>query len=171
MRIGVPKEVYAGEERVATTPDVATQLMKLGFDVSVESGAGKGSNFSDSAYSEVGCEVIDSTCELWSKSDIVLKVRAPEGDEPSRLRSNQTLISFLWPAQNPELLKQLTETGGTVMAMDSVPRISRAQKVDALSSMANIAGYRAVIEAAQHFGRFFTGQITAAGKVDRKSVV
>ena len=165
MRIGVPKEVYAGEERVATTPDVATQLMKLGFDVSVESGAGKGSNFSDSAYSEVGCEVVDSTGELWSKSDIVLKVRAPEGDEPSRLRSNQTLISFLWPAQNPELLKQLTETGGTVMAMDSVPRISRAQKVDALSSMANIAGYRAVIEAAQHFGRFFTGQITAAGKV------
>ena len=151
MRIGVPKEIYAGEKRVATTPDVATQLMKLGFDVSVESGAGEGSNFSDGAYSDVGCDIVDSVSELWSKSDIVLKVRAPEGGEASQLRSDQTLISFLWPAQNPELLKQLTDTGATVMAMDSVPRISRAQKVDALSSMANIAGYRAVIEAAQHF--------------------
>jgi len=109
--------------------------------------------------------------ELWSKSDIVLKVRAPEGGEASQLRSDQTLISFLWPAQNPDLLKQLTDTGATVMAMDSVPRISRAQKVDALSSMANIAGYRAVIEAAQHFGRFFTGQITAAGKVPPAKVL
>ena len=171
MRIGVPKEIFAGEKRVATTPDVATQLMKLGFDVSIESGAGEGSNFSDSAYSDVGCDIVDSTSELWSKSDIVLKVRAPEGDEASQLRSDQTLISFLWPAQNPELLKQLTESGATVMAMDSVPRISRAQKVDALSSMANIAGYRAVIEAAQHFGRFFTGQITAAGKVPPAKVL
>ena len=171
MRIGVPKEIFAGEKRVATTPDVATQLMKLGFDVSIESGAGEGSNFSDSAYSDVGCDIVDSASELWSKSDIVLKVRAPEGDEASQLRSNQTLISFLWPAQNPELLKQLTESGATVMAMDSVPRISRAQKVDALSSMANIAGYRAVVEAAQHFGRFFTGQITAAGKVPPAKVL
>ena len=171
MRIGVPKEIFAGEKRVATTPDVATQLMKLGFDVSIESGAGEGSNFSDSAYSDVGCDIVGSASELWSKSDIVLKVRAPEGDEASQLRSNQTLISFLWPAQNPELLKQLTESGATVMAMDSVPRISRAQKVDALSSMANIAGYRAVIEAAQHFGRFFTGQITAAGKVPPAKVL
>ena len=171
MRIGVPKEIYAGEKRVATTPDVATQLMKLGFDVSVESGAGEESNFSDSAYSDVGCDIVDSASELWSKSDIVLKVRAPEGDEASQLRSDQTLISFLWPAQNPELLKQLTESGATVMAMDSVPRISRAQKVDALSSMANIAGYRAVVEAAQHFGRFFTGQITAAGKVPPAKVL
>ena len=171
MRIGVPKEVYAGEKRVATTPDVATQLMKLGFDVSVESEAGEGSNFSDSAYSDVGCDIVESASELWSKSDIVLKVRAPEGDEASRLRSDQTLISFLWPAQNPDLLKQLADTGATVMAMDSVPRISRAQKVDALSSMANIAGYRAVIEAAQHFGRFFTGQITAAGKVPPAKVL
>src|SRR5210317_81057 len=171
MRIGVPKEIYAGEKRVATTPDVATQLMKLGFDVSVESGAGEGSNFSDSAYSEIGCDIADSAGELWSKADIVLKVRAPEGDEASQLRKDQTLISFLWPAQNPELLKQLTDSGATVMAMDSVPRISRAQKVDALSSMANIAGYRAVIEAAQHFGRFFTGQITAAGKVPPAKVL
>ena len=171
MRIGVPKEIYEGECRVATTPDVVTQLIKLGFDVAVESGAGTKASYSDDAYREAGCEVIDSATELWSKSDIVLKVRAPEGDEAPRLRSNQALISFLWPAQNPELLKQLTDTGGTVMAMDSVPRISRAQKVDALSSMANIAGYRAVVEAAQHFGRFFTGQITAAGKVPPAKVL
>ena len=171
MRIGVPKEIYEGECRVATTPDVVTQLTKLGFDVAVESGAGAKSSFSDAAYREAGCEIIDSASDLWSKSDLVLKVRAPESEEAARLRSDQTLISFLWPAQNPELLKQLTETGGTVMAMDSVPRISRAQKVDALSSMANIAGYRAVVEAAQHFGRFFTGQITAAGKVPPAKVL
>src|SRR5210317_1009364 len=171
MRIGVPKEIYAGEKRVATTPDVATQLMKLGFDVSVESGAGEGSNFSDSAYSEIGCDIADSAGELWSKADIIFKVRAPETVEAVLLDGSKTLISFLWPAQNPELLKQLTESGATVMAMDSVPRISRAQKVDALSSMANIAGYRAVIEAAQHFGRFFTGQITAAGKVPPAKVL
>ena len=171
MRIGVPKEIYEGDCRVATTPDVVTQLIKLGFDVAVESGAGDKSSYSDDAYREAGCDVIDSAGDLWSKSDIVMKVRAPEGDEAARLRANQTLISFLWPAQNPELLKQLTETGGTVMAMDSVPRISRAQKVDALSSMANIAGYRAVVEAAQHFGRFFTGQITAAGKVPPAKVL
>ena len=171
MRIGVPKEIYEGECRVATTPDVVTQLKKLGFDVAVESGAGEKSSYSDDAYRAAGCEVIDTAGDLWSKSDIVLKVRAPDSDEAARLRANQTLISFLWPAQNPELLKQLTETGGTVMAMDSVPRISRAQKVDALSSMANIAGYRAVVEAAQHFGRFFTGQITAAGKVPPAKVL
>jgi NAD(P) transhydrogenase subunit alpha len=171
MRIGVPKEIYDGECRVATTPDVVTQLKKLGFDVAVESGAGDKSSYSDDAYREAGCEVIDSASDLWKKSDIVLKVRAPESEEAARLRSDQTLISFLWPAQNPELLKQLTDTGATVMAMDSVPRISRAQKADALSSMANIAGYRAVVEAAQHFGRFFTGQITAAGKVPPAKVL
>ena len=171
MRIGVPKEIYEGECRVATTPDVVAQLKKLGFDVAVESGAGQKASFSDDAYREAGCEIIDSASDLWSKSDLVLKVRAPDSDEAARLRSDQTLISFLWPAQNPELLKQLTDTGATVMAMDSVPRISRAQKVDALSSMGNIAGYRAVVEAAQHFGRFFTGQITAAGKVPPAKVL
>ena len=171
MRIGLPKEIYDGECRVATTPDVVTQLKKLGFDVAVESGAGEKASFSDDAYREAGCEIIDSASDLWSKSDLVLKVRAPESDEAARLRADQTLISFLWPAQNTELLKQLTDTGATVMAMDSVPRISRAQKVDALSSMGNIAGYRAVVEAAQHFGRFFTGQITAAGKVPPAKVL
>ena len=164
MRIGVPKELFAGEKRVATTPDVAAQLIKMGFDVAVESNAGATASYSDAAYEAAGCSVA-SVDDIWSNSDIVLKVRGPNEEETARLKSGQTLISFLWPAQNPELLKQLTERGVTAMAMDSIPRISRAQKVDALSSMANIAGYRAVVEAAQHFGRFFTGQITAAGKV------
>jgi NAD(P) transhydrogenase subunit alpha len=164
MRIGVPREIYTGEKRVATTPDVASQLIKLGFDVAVESNAGAAANYSDASYESAGCSVV-SIDEVWNDSDIILKVRGPEDDEADRLKAGQTLISFLWPAQNPELLQKLTERGVTAMAMDSVPRISRAQKVDALSSMANIAGYRAVVEAAQHFGRFFTGQITAAGKV------
>jgi len=171
MRIGVPREVYEGERRVATTPDVVAQLLKLGFEVAVESGAGAGSSFSDAAYQEAGCDVISGGADLWSQSDIVMKVRAPDDEEVARLRADQTLISFIWPAQNPELLETLTKSGATVMAMDSVPRISRAQKVDALSSMANIAGYRAVVEAAQHFGRFFTGQITAAGKVPPAKVL
>ena len=164
MRIGVPKELYAGEKRVATTPDVAAQLIKMGFDVAVETNAGAAANYSNASYEAAGCSVV-SVEEIWNDSDIVMKVRGPDDDEASRLKSGQTLISFLWPAQNPELLQKLTDSGVTALAMDSVPRISRAQKMDALSSMANIAGYRAVVEAAQHFGRFFTGQITAAGKV------
>jgi NAD(P) transhydrogenase subunit alpha len=171
MRIGVPKEIHDGERRVATTPDVATQLIKLGFSVAVEKDAGAKASYSDAAYEAVGCETGKSVSDIWNDSDIVLKVRGPEGGETGKLKSSQTLISFLWPAQNPELLKTLTESGATVMAMDSVPRISRAQKMDALSSMANIAGYRAVVEAAQHFGRFFTGQITAAGKVPPAKVM
>jgi len=143
---------------------VASQLIKLGFDVAVESNAGAAANYSDTVYEAAGCSVA-GVDDIWNDSDIILKVRGPEDEEAARLKSGQTLISFLWPAQNPELLQQLTERGVTAMAMDSIPRISRAQKVDALSSMANIAGYRAVVEAAQHFGRFFTGQITAAGKV------
>ncbi len=171
MRIGVPKEVHTGERRVATTPEVAAQLIKLGFDVSVEADAGRAANYSDAAYKEAGCSIVPSGKELWSNSDLILKVRAPEAEEAGRLRAEQTLISFLWPGQNPELLQRLTQSGATVLAMDSVPRISRAQKMDALSSMANIAGYRAVVEAAQHFGRFFTGQITAAGKVPPAKVM
>jgi NAD(P) transhydrogenase subunit alpha len=171
MKIGVPRENFPGEARVATTPEVAAQLMKLGYDVAVESGAGAKANFSDEAYREAGCEVVDQAANLWSQSDIVMKVRAPDDEEAARVRADQTVISFLWPAQNPELLEKLTASGATAMAMDSVPRISRAQKMDALSSMANIAGYRAVIEAAQHFGRFFTGQITAAGKVPPAKVL
>ena len=164
MRIGVPREIHGGEQRVATTPDVATQLIKLGYDVAVESQVGAAANYSDYAYKAAGCEITTAD-NIWSKSQIILKVRAPENGETEKLSAGQTLISFLWPAQNPELVKELTDRGVTAMAMDSVPRISRAQKMDALSSMANIAGYRAIVEAAQHFGRFFTGQITAAGKV------
>jgi len=164
MRIGVPRELYAGEKRVATTPDVASQLIKLGFDVAVESNAGAAANYSDQSYKDAGCS-ITTVDEVWNESDIILKVRGPDKEESMRLKAGQTLISFLWPAQNPELVEQLTQRKVTAMAMDSIPRISRAQKMDALSSMANIAGYRAVVEAAQHFGRFFTGQITAAGKV------
>jgi NAD(P) transhydrogenase subunit alpha len=170
MQIGVPKEIHPGEKRVATTPDVAKELQKLGFTVAVESGAGATASYADEAYRAAGCEVV-SAREIWNGSDIILKVRAPEGNEADGLRANQTLVSFLWPAQNPELLAKLTKSGATVMAMDSVPRISRAQKLDALSSMANIGGYRAVVEAAQHFGRFFTGQITAAGKVPPAKVL
>ena len=170
MKIGVPKEIHAGERRVATTPDVAAQLIKLGFEVAVESAAGAAANYSDNSYKEAGCDIAAAN-DIWSQSDVILKVRAPEGDEAGKLRADQTLISFLWPGQNPELLKQLTDGGVTAMAMDSVPRISRAQKMDALSSMANIAGYRAIVEAAQHFGRFFTGQITAAGKVPPAKVM
>jgi NAD(P) transhydrogenase subunit alpha len=171
MRIGVPREIHAGEQRVATTPDVAAQLIKLGFDVAVEAGAGTAANYSDSSYKDAGCDVVASAQDIWSNSDLILKVRAPEDGEADKLRKDQTLICFLWPAQNPDLLKQLTDSGATAMSMDSVPRISRAQKMDALSSMANIAGYRAVVEAAQHFGRFFTGQITAAGKVPPAKVM
>lgn len=171
MKIGVPREIFPGERRVATTPDVAAQLIKLGFEVAVETNAGAAASYSDAAYKEAGCTIAAGTEEVWAGSDIVLKVRGPNSDEVARLKSGQTLICFLWPAQNPELLNQLAERGVTAIAMDSVPRISRAQKVDALSSMANIAGYRAVVEAAQHFGRFFTGQITAAGKVPPAKVL
>jgi NAD(P) transhydrogenase subunit alpha len=171
MKIGVPRETHPGERRVATTPEVAGQLQKLGYEVVVEKDAGAEASFSDEAYKEAGCSIAGSAADIWSGSDIILKVRPPESDQAEGLKDSQTLISFLYPGQNPELLEQLTKSGGTALAMDSVPRISRAQKMDALSSMANIAGYRAVVEAAQHFGRFFTGQITAAGKVPPAKVM
>ena len=163
--IGVPKETAAGEKRVATVPEIVEKLIKLGFRVAVETGAGDAANFSDDVYRAAGAEIVESAAKLWSASDIVFKVRGPNAEEIGLMREGGTLVSFIWPAQNPELLKQLAAKRATVLAMDSVPRISRAQKLDALSSMANIAGYRAVIEAAHQFGRFFTGQITAAGKV------
>jgi NAD(P) transhydrogenase subunit alpha len=177
MRIGVPKEVHQGEKRVATTPDVIADLKKLGFDISVEAGAGVAASFSDAAYEAAGAKVVTATEELYADADLILKVRAPEihpsanCHEIDLLHSGQVLISFLWPGQNTELLEKLKARGVTALAMDSVPRISRAQKVDALSSMANIAGYRAVVEASQHFGRFFTGQITAAGKIPPAKVM
>ena len=177
MKIGIPKEVHAGEKRVATTPDVTKQLIKLGYEVAIEAGAGSAAHFSDASYVEAGATVVKNAKEIWSESDIILKVRGPElnpdlnTEEVDLLKENQIFIAFLWPAQNPELLKKLADKKVTAMAMDMVPRISRAQKMDALSSMANIAGYRAVVEAAQNFGRFFTGQITAAGKVPPAKVM
>ncbi len=165
LTIGVPKEVAAGEKRVATVPEVIEKLIKLGFSVVVESSAGDSANISDEAYRASGADIAATAADLWGKADIVFKVRGPSPEEVALIRPGTTLVSFIWPAQNPELLQQLAARKATVLAMDSVPRISRAQKLDALSSMANIAGYRAVIEAAHHFGRFFTGQITAAGKV------
>ncbi|MFL6567379.1 MAG: Re/Si-specific NAD(P)(+) transhydrogenase subunit alpha [Burkholderiales bacterium] len=164
MLIGVPRETAAGEKRVATVPEVVEKLVKLGFTVAVESGAGDAANFPDEAYRTAGADITDAA-RVWEGADIVFKVRAPSTAEVARLREGTTLVSFIWPAQNPELMQALAAKKATVLAMDSVPRISRAQKLDALSSMANIAGYRAVIEAAHAFGRFFTGQITAAGKV------
>jgi len=160
--IGVPAETAEGEKRVATVPEVVAKLIQLGFGVIVESGAGAAANFDDESYRAAGAEVVQG---VWPRADIVFKVRAPSEAEIALMREGATLVSFIWPAQNPDLMKALAAKKATVLAMDSVPRISRAQKLDALSSMANIAGYRAVIEAANAFGRFFTGQITAAGKV------
>jgi len=177
LKIGIPKEIHSGEKRVAATPETIGWLQKLGFDVSIEAGAGENAHFPDDLYREEGVDIIDDTKALWAGSDIILKVRAPEVHpslgihETQLLKEGGFLISFIWPAQNPELMKMLAVRKATVIAMDSVPRISRAQKLDALSSMANIAGYRAVIEAANHFGRFFTGQITAAGKVPPAKVM
>ncbi|MEB8677539.1 Re/Si-specific NAD(P)(+) transhydrogenase subunit alpha [Cronobacter malonaticus] len=169
MRIGVPKERVALETRVAATPKTVEQLLKLGFSVAVERDAGKLASFDDEAFIAAGASVVD-TADVW-ESDVILKVNAPQDDEIERLRPGTTLISFIWPAQNPQLLEKLAAKNVTVMAMDSVPRISRAQSLDALSSMANIAGYRAIVEAAHEFGRFFTGQITAAGKVPPAKVM
>ncbi len=166
LLIGVPREVFPNEKRVATVPEVVEKLIKLGFSVAVESGAGDGANFSDETYRVVGAEVVAGAAQLWAKSDIVLKVRGPSPEEVGLMREGQTLISFIWPAQNPELLQLLAARKATVLAIDALPRtLSRAQKMDALTSQAGVAGYRAVIEAANAFGRFFNGQITAAGKV------
>lgn len=169
MRIGIPKERLSNETRVAATPATVTQLIKLGFTVAVENGAGIASSFEDKAYQEAGAEIL-ALQNVW-ESDIILKVNAPLDNEIALLQEGATLVSFIWPAQNATLLEKLTEKNINVMAMDSVPRISRAQSLDALSSMANIAGYRAVVEAAHEFGRFFTGQITAAGKVPPAKVM
>ena len=164
--IGVPRESFPGEKRVATVPEVVEKLIKLGFSVNVESGAGDEANFSDDTYRAAGAQIVQGAANLWSASDIVFKVRAPSAEEVALIREGSTLIGFIWPAQNPELMQQLAAKRVTVLAMDSLPRtLSRAQKMDALTSTAGVSGYRAVIEAANAFGRFFNGQITAAGKV------
>ncbi len=171
MKIGIPKEIHANEMRVAMTPDIASEVMKLGFEVIVESNAGASANFDDSMFESVGAKVAPAGKDVWTESDIILKVRAPEYndqfgfDESDMLTSGMCIIAFLWPAQNPELLEKLAKNQVTALSIDAVPRISRAQKLDALSSMSNIAGYRAVVEAANRYGRFFGGQITAAGSI------
>lgn len=166
MLIGVPAETTAGEKRVATVPDVVEKLVKLGFGVAVQSGAGEAANFSDEAYRAGGAEVVPAAADIWARCDIVFKVRAPTAQELALMHEGTVLIGFIWPAQNPELMQQLAAKKTTVLAIDSLPRqLSRAQKMDALTSMASISGYRAVIEAAHAFGRFFNGQVTAAGKV------
>ncbi len=166
MTIGVPRETFAGEKRVATVPEVVEKLTKLGFAVCVESGAGEAASFSDEAYRAAGASIAPDATSLYAGADLVFKVRAPDATELGLLREGSALISFIWPAQNPELMQQLAGRSLTVLAMDTLPRqLSRAQKMDALTSTASISGYRAVIEAANAFGRFFNGQVTAAGKI------
>ncbi len=166
LQIGVPREVFPGEKRVATVPDVVQKLVKLGFRVAVETGAGDAANFADDAYRAAGADVVPTAAELWARSDIVFKVRPPTPAEVALMREGGMLVDFIWPAQNPELMQQLAAKKATVLAIDALPRqLSRAQKMDALTSMAGISGYRAVIEAANAFGRYFNGQVTAAGKI------
>jgi NAD(P) transhydrogenase subunit alpha len=179
MKLGIPKEVHPDDRRVAITPETVKRLNKLGFEeILVEKGAGEKASFPDSAYEAVGCEIAPDARTVWSSADIILKVREPMQvggplgqHEADLLREGQTLISYIWPAQNEDLVKRLAKRKGNVFAMDAIPRITRAQKCDALSSMSNIAGYRAVIEGANHFGSFFTAQMTAAGKVPPATVL
>jgi NAD(P) transhydrogenase subunit alpha len=168
LLIGVPKEVFPGEKRVATVPDVVEKLIKQGFRVAIEAGAGDDAQISDEAYRNAGAEMVADRTALWQAADIVFKVRAPSPEEVILMRDGTVLVSFIWPAQNPDLMQALAAKKATVLAMDSVPRISRAQKLDALSSMANIGGYRAVIEAAHAFGRFFTARSPPRARCRRR---
>jgi len=171
VKIGTPNETFEGENRVAMTPASAKDLQKLGYDCVIETNAGLSAGFSDTAYKDAGVSVVENATALYAGADIVAKVRPPSSEEVNLLRKEHTLISFFYPAQNTALMEAVNSQGASLIAMDMVPRISRAQKMDALSSMANIAGYRAVIEAGNNFGRFFTGQITAAGKVPPAKVL
>jgi len=166
LLIGVPRETFPGEKRVATVPDVVEKLVKLGFRVAVESGAGDAANFADDTYRAAGAAIVPTAAQLWGESDIVFKVRPPSLAEVGLMREGGMLVGFVWPAQNPDLMQALAAKKATVLAIDALPRqLSRAQKMDALTSMAGVSGYRAVVEAANAFGRFFNGQITAAGKI------
>lgn len=166
LAVGVPREVYPGERRVALTPANVELLLKKGYGkVLVERGAGSQAEFPDEAYKKAGATLVDGSQPVWAGSDIVLKVRAPSAQEVGSIKEKQTVISFLQPAQNKELVEKIANRKATSFAMDMIPRISRAQVFDALSSMANIAGYKAVLEASNVFGRFLTGQVTAAGKI------
>ncbi len=170
MIISIPKESYKGEKRVALTPDSAIQIQKLGHQLRIETEAGKLAEFSNADYKDAGVEVV-SADEIWKDTDIIMKVRGVDDKEIAKIAKGTTLISFFWPAQNEETMAKLAKAGINLIAMDCVPRLSRSQKMDALSSMANIGGYRAIVEAANQFGRFFTGQVTAAGKVPPAKVM
>ncbi len=170
MIISIPKESYKGERRVALTPESAKQIQKLGHELRIQSGAGKLAEFADADYKEAGVTVVKGDA-IWTDTDVVMKVRSVTPEEADKMAEGSTLISFFWPAQNEDFLKTLADKKINVIAMDSVPRLSRSQKMDALSSMANIGGYRAVVEASNQFGRFFTGQVTAAGKVPPAKVL
>ena len=171
MKVCIPAEINTDELRVAATPKTVSRLKKQGFEVFVEKDAGLKSNFSNEEFVESGAKIIDSAKELYKTADVILKVLAPSENEIDLMHKGQVILSYLWPAQNPDLLEKLSKKGVNAIAMDAIPRISRAQKMDVLSSMANIAGYRAVIEGANYFGRFLNGQITAAGKVDPAKVL
>ena len=170
MTIGIIKETIHNDTRVATSPDIATKLIKLGFDVCIEKNAGISANFSDSDYEDVSCDVV-SLEEVYKKSSIFIKIHAPSKEELEKIPESSTLISMIWPRQNEDLLKDYASKNLSVIAMDSIPRISRAQKMDVLSSMSNISGYRSIVEASSAFGRFLGGQITAAGKIPPAKVL
>ena len=177
MIIGVVKEIHHGERRVAMAPSVVKQCLKIGHSVLVEHGAGVIANFTDEQYKDSGAEILKTAENVWERAEVVLKIRPPEENletgkhEADLLRKDSYLICMLSPGRNPGLLERLAKTGGTAIAVDAIRRISRAQSMDVLSSMANISGYRAVTEAAHNFGRLFTGQITAAGKIPPAKVL
>jgi H+-translocating NAD(P) transhydrogenase subunit alpha len=171
MKVGIPAEIAPNELRVAATPKTVKRLQKQGFEVFIQQNAGAKANFSDKEFEEAGAKIVPTAAQIYSQSDIVLKVKEPSPEEVDQMREGLVLLSYLWPAQNPALLKKLADKKVNAVAMDAIPRISRAQKMDVLSSMANIAGYRAVIESSFYFGRFLNGQITAAGKVEPAKVL
>jgi proton-translocating NAD(P)+ transhydrogenase subunit alpha len=177
LNIFIPRERRRGERRVAATPETTRRLLQLGFAVTIETGAGQAASFGDDDYRDAGASIVTDARKAWAEADIVLKVQPPDeytdiaGHEADFLAPGAVLISFLWPGKHQPLVSRLAARGATALAIDQIPRITRAQKIDALSSMANIAGYRAVIEAASFYGRFFTGQMTAAGRVPPAKVL
>ena len=171
MKVGIPSEISQNELRVAATPKTVKRLLKQGFEVQIQKGAGVKANFSDKEFEEAGAKIVNTAADIYGTSDIVLKVKEPATDEVGMMKEGLVMLSYLWPAQNQDLLKTLADKKVNAIAMDAIPRISRAQKMDVLSSMANIAGYRAVIEGSYNFGRFLNGQITAAGKVEPAKVL
>jgi NAD(P) transhydrogenase subunit alpha len=181
MKVGIPREIHAHERRVAATPETVQKIIKAGLDVVVQAGAGEAADLSDAAFAEAGATIAPDARTLWAQADLVLKVRPPEAlpapagggaaHEADLLKVGGMLIGFVWPAQNRDLVARLAARKATVLAMDAIPRITRAQRMDALSATANVAGYRAVIEAANQFGRFFPGQMTAAGRAKPAQVL